>query len=126
MLDCKQSFLVPMNLKFDEKNVEFTKICCSLKQTQSRYTEVEKLKLRISMFQTLLGQIPQCSMQLALMFSSLEYKRLLLALPNMGYVFEDYSVVFVITSALTFFWHNQYLIASQVIRYLFSYSALKF
>ena len=92
----------PNESEIRRKNVEFTKICCSLKKTQSRYTEVEKLKLRISMFQTLLGQIPQCSMQLALMFSSLEYKRLLLALPNLGYVCEDYSVVFVIITTLTF------------------------
>ena len=93
----------PNESEIQQKNIEFQEIYSSLKVIQSRHIQVEKLKLRINMIQTLLERIPLCSMQLALMFSSLEYKRLLLALPNMGYVFEDYSVVFVITSALTFF-----------------------
>ena len=94
----------PNESEIQQKNKEFQTICCSLKVIKSRYTQVEKLKLRINMIQTLLERIPLCSMQLALMFSSLEYKRLLLALPNWGYIFVvNYRIVFVITSAMTFF-----------------------
>ena len=92
----------PNESEIQEKTEEFTKICQSLSNLKSRKTDVKKLKLRVNMVETLLEQIPQCSMVLALMFSSLEYKRLLLALPKLGYIFEDFSVVFVIVSAMTF------------------------
>ena len=62
---------------------------------------MERLRLKIDIWETAIERIPQCVLQLSLMFASIEYKRLLLVLPNFG-DFLELPIVFIVVCGSTF------------------------